>query len=43
MAEEDVELNSNWSSMDIKEQYEALTQKLQQAIPLKAYPTRELV
>ena len=29
--------------MDIKEQYEALTQKLQQALPLKAYPTRELV
>ena len=29
--------------MDIKEQYEALTQKLQLALPLKAYPTRELV
>jgi hypothetical protein len=31
------------SPMDIKEQYEALTQKIQQVLPLKAYPTRELV
>lgn len=29
--------------MDIKEQYEDLTQKLQNNLPLKAYPTKELV
>ena len=29
--------------MDIKEQYEELTKKLQQSLPIKAYPTRELV
>ena len=29
--------------MDIIEQYEDLTQKLQKALPLKAYPIRELV
>ncbi len=29
--------------MDIKEQYEELTQKLEKALPLKAYPIRELV
>ena len=29
--------------MDIKEQYEELTKKLLQSLPLKAYPSRELV
>ena len=29
--------------MDFKEQYEDLTQKLLKALPLKAYPIRELV
>ena len=29
--------------MDIKEQYEDLTQKLKTSLPLKAYPIRELV
>jgi hypothetical protein len=29
--------------MDIKEQYEELTQKLKTALPLKTYPIRELV
>jgi len=29
--------------MDIKEQYEDLTKKLQNTLPLKAYPIRELV
>ncbi len=29
--------------MDFKEQYEDLTQKLKIALPLKAYPIRELV
>jgi hypothetical protein len=36
-------LNFKMTNMDIKEQYEYLTQKLQQTLPLKAYPIRELV
>jgi Ser-tRNA(Ala) deacylase AlaX len=36
-------LNFKISPMDIKEQYEELTKKLQQSLPIKAYPTRELV